>query len=316
MAIFGPHAIELGNVDLTQCTDVQLNPGLTQAVVRAGGQVNPTFIATSRAAPVISFTTTEIKRVLDKMATPWNGLAVDSEVGDDPINVYFQKHTEFGTRYTDSTFVKIAITDCIVVPRTLTAADGQPATIACDIVPAKLLGINAVLVTSGQSSPGITMAVNQVWTAGPIKINTASLAGTDFMNVQNITLDFGIQLNQIFGEGAIYAHFVGIQTREPRITVQLTDETALLQLLSTGEVTGVEQGATDSTVYLRKMEANAGMIADNVAEHISFTIDDGKIYPESFGASGPTPVQTGIVLHPAYDGSAPIIAVDTATTVT
>lgn len=315
MAIFGLHAVDLSGVDLTQVTDARLNPGLAATIINAVGQIDPAFVAIARAAPVISFQTTELKRVFDKLASPWSGLRVNSVLADDPVIVYFQKHTAYATR-TLSNFVKITITDCIVVPRTLTAADGQPASVTLEVVPAKALGANAVTVTAGVADPSITMTVDQVWTVGPIKINTASRAATDFMNVQQTTVDFGIQLTQVFGEGAVYAHFVGIQSRQPRIAVQLMDETSLVELLSTGEITGKAQNASDSTAYLRKMDANGGMVADNVAEHISFAMDDGIIYPESFGAAGATPVQTGIVLQPVYDDANPVIAVDTATTVT
>lgn len=313
MAIYGIHAVEMGDVDLTQVTDCRISAGLAELVLRAGGQIDPTFVAIGKASPLLTVTTTELKRVLDKMATPWYGLGFTSS--DDPVIAYFQKHLAAGVRSTISDFISVTITDGLLVPRTMAWQDGQPATIAFDVFPAKSDGSNVVTVATGVANPSITMTTDQIWTAGPLKVNTATLSTTKFLAVQSGNLDFGIEVERIGGDGHIYDQFVSILSRQPVLTAQLTDETSLTELCTGGEMIGKAQTVNDSKVFLRKMLANGTRVAAETAEHIFIAMDDGIIVPDNAAATAVAALSTGIRLLPAYDGSNPLLNFSTTTAI-
>ena len=310
MGVYGLHAVNLAGTILTQATQVSISPGLAHMISAAAGQVDPTFVAVSKAAPAIAVTTTELKRVLDKMTIPVNGLAVTNAGA--PVILWFQLHSEYSTRSTDSDFLTVTITDGLVWPTTMSAQDGQEAVISFNMTPGISTGVNVVTIQTGVGNPAIDMIVDQQWTAGPLKVNSASLDPAKFNLLQNFSLDFGIEVETISGDGAVYAKFVSIRSRRPTLTAQLTDHTAFTQLVTDGAPIGVPQDGNSSTVFLRKMLKNAARVAAETAEHIAIIMDDGRIVPQSFDGSGPAAMNAGIQLLPAFDNEDPIIAIDTA----
>lgn len=314
MAIHGIHAILLDDVNLTQCTQVSISPGIADLIVAAGGQVDPTFVAVSKASPGITFTTTEIKRVLDKLdetGVPMDGLSIVAGT-DAPVIVYFQLHPQYGTRSTDNDFISVTITDCLVTPQALDVQDGQAAAISLNITPAISTGVNVVTVATGVNNPAITMTVDQQYTAGPIKINTASIDVANFNNVQSGSMGFGIDVATISGDGVIYSKIAYIRSRNPTITAQLTDATAFTELLDSGEMIGVPQGANDSTLFLRKIDDDGTRVADNIAEHIAIIVDGGRITTSTFAATGQEAASSGIRILPRFAGTNPIVVFNTA----
>ncbi len=98
-------------------------------------------------------------------------------------------------------------------------------------------------------------------------------------------------------------------TRQPRITIEVPD----MDLAADLGIEGTAQGATDSVIYLRKVDENGARVADDsgTGEHISFTIDAGHIGVKEGSANPNEPATLTLELTPTYDGTNEIFVIDT-----
>jgi hypothetical protein len=112
---------------------------------------------------------------------------------------------------------------------------------------------------------------------------------------------------KISADGHPWAMFIAIAERRPMIRIQTSEVLAL----NTFGLTGAAQGANDSVVYLRKIEEGGTRVADDTAEHISFTIDEGHIITGPIHGSQGQNLGTEVVITPTYDGTHDVIAIST-----
>ena len=280
---------------LDQVSDWNFGAGLRHALLSGDGSVDPTFVTVGVQEPSISFTTTAIATAL--AACGLDGLAIASA---NALVAWLQKCTEGGTRTAGANHIKAVMNKGILVPRSINA-NQEGATISFDAV-ATYDGTNAPFVLTGSQSLTGTAAVSEAFVAGPCVIN-----GTTINGVVNITIDFGLQVRAIAGDGHPWPTYCTIIGRQPRITITTPDVT----VLTTFGLNGVAQSATDSVIYLRKCDEGGTRVADVTAEHISFSIDQGHIFTNSIRAPQGSEAMAELVIVPTYDGSNAIIAIDT-----
>ena len=286
---------------IDQISDFSVDTAVQEALLTADGQVDPTFVAVGTQQPRLSFTTSALHVVLNKCGI--GGLKITADADEDGLEAWFQKLDEGGTRAAGASHIKLTIKEGQVLPRTIDAGLTPPATLTLDAI-ATYDGTNApILIADSQNLEG-SPTVDEVFVAGQVDINGTTLEG-----VQNITIDFGLAELVLTADGQVWPTFSAIGTRAPSITITTTDVVSLV----TFGLTGAAQGATDSLIYLRKVDQGGTRVADNVAEHISFSIDEGRI--EVSNTSGDLPVLSTVKITPTFDGSAAIMVIDTATTI-
>lgn len=302
------YAVQIQTVEsvdalIDQISNFSLDLGIEDFLVGADGSVDPTFLAVGSQAPVIAFTTSALKTALDVAAI--GGLKISSDVDDDGVECWFQKATEGGVRAAGSNHIKMTVNEGMLIPKTLNAPHNEVATLEYDLV-ISYDGTNDPIVIAGSQALEGTASVGEIWTAGQVDINGSTLEG-----IQDITIDFGLEPWVVGADGTVWPTFVAIQNREPSITLTTTEVAAL----STFGITGAPQGATDSLVYLRKVSEGATRVADNVAEHIKFGVDEGMIRVlNTDGAHNEMQLAT-VEIKPTFDGSNAIIALDTASVI-
>ena len=284
--------------NIYQIGDQSYNANLEQLIQGGDGQVDSTFVAVGGQAPTMSFTTTDIKKVLDN--TGISGLAIAPSVGTG-VSAWLQKIAEGGTRTGGSNNIKLLMAKGMIVPRTLTAGHNVPATIGVDLIASYNLTALPFVISGSAAITG-TPTTADLWTCGKCVIN-----GTVINGVQSITIDFGLQIIQQGSDGIVYPTFVAVQSRQPMITIECVDATAL----TTFGLSGVAQSATDSVIYLRKIDEGGTRVADATETHISFTIDEGHVFVESISGGHNDPASVSITLTPTWDGSNDIIVIDT-----
>ena len=292
---FTLYAATINGTLIDQVRTFSLTPGLEPFVLAADGGVDPTFAAAGTVQPRVTFGTTAIATALGSIGI--SGLAISSSA-----TFFFQKYASGGTRATGTSHVKMAATQGMVLPRTLTAATDTPAEISYETI-CLADGANApVLITTGQALTG-SPTVGELFVAGPVSIN-----GTDLDAVRNINIDFGLQELVLGGDGETYPTFAAIQTRMPKITIDILDA----DYMATLGVAGLAQNITDSEVYLRKVAKGGTRVADATLEHVKFTVDDGRmtIFEGSADEAGEAVIQVEIT--PVFDGTNDIMAIDTA----
>jgi hypothetical protein len=287
------------DVLLDQVQNVEISTGIAQAILASDGQVDPTYVSVLSQAPSLSFESTAAATILGSCGI--SGMIIDADVTYPGLIAWFQKMAEGGVRAAGSSHLKLTMKEGLLVPRTIQASQGGVATISLEAALTYDGTNDPIIIADSQALAG-TPATAEAFTIGPASINGATLEG-----IQSLTIDPGISLTVLSGDGQVWPTYAAIQARQPSIRLTSTDVSAL----STFGLSGAAQGASDSVVWLRKMSEGAGRVADNVAEHIGFTIDEGMITVQSASASQGGPAMAEVLITPTYDGTAAIIVVDT-----
>lgn len=303
MALHGPYAVQAGATLIDGIQSLGINTGTE--LIRGGGdgQVTHQMLTIGNQRPGMTFSTVKLAVALAAIGIDGFKIAAGSV-----FTAWLQAYAEGGKRTAGATHEKFIVNEGIIVPRTLTASHNGAGSIDYELI-ATYDGANEpILPTSNQALAG-TPANDALHGAGPVKIN-----GTLIPNIQEITIDFGIELIVGGGDSGVWPTFVAIDGQVPVITIRTTDVTQLQKL----GLTGAAQGVTDSVVFLRKFAADGARVPDVTAEHISFTIDQGIIHVSDMSASheGGSGAEATIVIAPSDDGISSIIAINTAVAIT
>lgn len=247
-----PGAVWIGALtDTTPAANVSFLDGFA-----SGSAVVPSFRGGQGATPDISFTTPQIKTVLDQCG--FTGLDCSASQCD----LYYRKAKLLDTREAigASEHLMLRAKRCLLYWTGIQAQQDQPATIACRIVPT-YDGTNAPLVGTGSQTIAANLLSEQHYTLGPVKLNGNWIDG-----VQGWNLDLGVQLNERRSDGLIYPTFVGVRQHNPVLTVTTPDA----DFWASPGVAGA--AVTALLAYLRKKDDDAtGNLTDATASHIQFS---------------------------------------------
>jgi len=270
--------------------NLNLTPNLQQIISSGSGAVDPTFVSIGQMQPEITFDATAIKTALAGVGGI-SGAAMSSDT------FYFQRMLAGGKRGGASTNIKVVAVAGIIIPTQIRAAQSREATIGYRAVPVSSNGILApITMTTLQSLETGQDAANEIYTLGPVTVNGTALPGVDDM-----TLDFGINLEIIFADGGIYPTFVGIMNRAPFFTVKTFD----LDALASWDIDGIVQGATDSTIILQN-QVEGGVRG---AAPITFSVNAGMAHFENITGAHGQRIGGSARVTPTWDGTADIIAI-------
>ncbi len=297
--MLGPVVVAAGQIN--QIKSYAPDPGIETILECSDGQVDYNFAAVMMQSPRLDFSTTAIARGLAIAGI--SGYAVAAAA-----DFWFQRIAAGGTRSGGLTSYKVSGTKGLLVPTSIECEDSrQPAVLNFSLILISADGTAApIAITANQTMPAIT-AADQLFVNGPVSIN-----GTLVEGIKRTRIDFGIETIVEHGSGEGYPTFVGITRRRPTISFRTTDVTFL-----GSSAFFVAQGATDSAVYLRKVQKNGLRVADITAEHIKFSVDDGLISVRSVGGGGEgDPQMSEVTIEPTWDGVNDVVAVSTASAIT
>ena len=195
----------------------------------------------------------------------------------------------------------------IAVLRSIQAGLGDDvAVIQAEVIPT-FDGTNAIVVIQASQALTGVPTLDESFTVGKLDVN-----GTEIEGVQNIAVDFGITLFVMQGDGDSVPTLIAIDQIAPRATISITKAS----FLATLGISGVVQGVTDSFFYFRKKDQGGSEVANGVAEHIKFTMDEGMIMPGPSRVNQNGIVVLDVVLEPTFDGTAAPFVINTASTIT
>ena len=286
-----------GSTFISQITNSRTSPGIQEIVTHAAGAPQPMFAGNMKQQPVISFDSTQIKSLLDLTGS---GLAASSGNSD----LYYRLTTNRGDRVaaatTSHTRLRVAQA-CMLIER-ISARDGSEATASGMVYPV-FDGTNEPIVPAGSMALAGTPTSAEHFTVGPININGSAIAG-----VQDVTINLGINLTVLTGDGEMYPTFVGVGSYSPVIT-------ARVPTLSWTTL-GLNGISDDAVVFLRKVGALT-RAANNATTHISFTIASSKISIDDTAAGDNDPAYTTIRIVPiSSDGMTAPMVIDTTADIT
>ncbi len=292
------------NAVVLPITQASISPGLNLQLSGVNGTVNPTMVHISSARQSVQFTTTNIKAGLDLVVTPLTPLSITT------ADFYFQPVTALATRGATN-FLSFKATKGLLVPRPINATHPQAGTMAFEFFPISTDGAALPFTVSATTaSPSLSTVSGDLWTVGPVGINAVP-SSTLYTGVQSFVFDPGISLLQIGGDGEVFETFIAVNEVKPTFTIGFADSTVLTDIT----IMGTAQGATDSELYLRKIDPSGTRVAAITAQHISFVIDDGILTSPSISGSHGQGVQGQLLITPIFDGTAAQVVMNTATAI-
>jgi len=268
------------------------------------GQLDPTFAALLDALPVVTFATYDVGALL---ALNSNKFLIEGVSMSQAFNAYFRNQTADGT--VASTGDKYSLTNGIVIPTRLAAGHKAIAVMECVAIGRSGDKTTAALSrTADQNVPSVTTGSRYL--AGKCEAN-----GTQVNEIQMIEVMPNIQLRgPLGGDGQPYADHVGIDGRQPTISIVSQD----LDAAATLDVsTGLRQTATDSEVYFRKIDGSGTRVAAGTAEHIKLTIpgNDSPMWIEELATAQGQVVGVSINYAPIWDTSNQIVSISAASAI-
>lgn len=293
-----------GAFNLDGIESFSVDPGLQEVLLTAGGYVDPSYVATMANAPMFTATVSDLATLLGTAAL--SGMQIPQSTTITTTDVYFTKVAEGGTRAGATSHLKVTINEGLMLCQSISWSQGQHATAQVEIH-TTYDGTNAPLVYTASQSLPHTPVIGEAFTGGKITIN-----GTVLNGVTSCTINFGYQVIKESSGGELYPTFVAIGQRNPRIEITTKE----VPSLSTFGLNGTAQTASDSVIYLTKIDENGTRVADGTAEHISFTIDDGEIWCGAFGGGNNDSHEGRVIIQPTYDGTNAIMVISAATAIT
>lgn len=291
--------------DIVQIESSAIAPGVAGMLLAGAGQYRPTMTAVQQVIPVLSFTSSMLKTLIDLLGT--SGIHIGSGQTYTGLEIYIQAMEKGGKRRTGANHYKIAVTDGMVLPRTLSANQGGgPATMAVDVI-AFSDGANAPVTPSGSASLPVVAAASEMYVIGTVKANGSFIYGT-----QTQMLTFGLTEVTQVADGDVYPSWASVMGQQPVFDFT----TNKLSWLTTVGFGGIAISASNCYAFLRKCTGDGTRVANNVAEHISILFDKGRIEPVAATYTQDGAIAQGFRFVPVYaSGANDIIALSTVATI-
>jgi hypothetical protein len=284
--------VDLNSNPINGMSDQSLDSGADIQRPRVDGQQYPKIGFVNSIDSMVRLESFEIESLLTAIgADPLVGYPIDTA---DNVTLYCQLAESLGSRSATGA-LKAVVNRGIVVPMSLNVGVEQPGSIQFEVY-AISDGTNAPLVTTPNQSLVGTPAIDQVFWAGPVKLNNTLVEG-----IQSISITFGIAVRKEkdggTGAGAVYFTEAYIDVSQPIITVVSND----VDLFDTYKE-GVDI-ASSTLVQLAKGIKGGSRAAGTV--HPQITVAQGMICAKT---STGDPQQVSIEIHPTKDSSNSMLA--------
>jgi len=303
------HTAQAGTpVYIAGIQNVSLNSGL-QTLAQGGNEsIYNTHGALVSGAPAASLSTIDLKTFLDQCGV--TAMKIDNGLSGDGLILYCPKYAPGASREANdaSTHWSATLASGMLVPRTLSVSHQQTAAISADAI-ATFDGTTApvTFAETADLPAGIYPSVAAEWTLGKIMLNAVPLTG-----LQNVTIDFGIQLIVRGSDSSTFPLIVSVEKTQPVITVvgaHIGDTATLTEQ-------GVYYTAEQVVLYLKKKAEGGTFVVDGTAEHIKMTL--GKARADWVSIDGNPKTITMRLTSWYTAGVAPIspLAINTASAIT
>ncbi|MBL9125836.1 MAG: hypothetical protein JNG90_19500 [Planctomycetaceae bacterium] len=290
--------------DLTQLTEHSNNPSVEQMTAMSAGNPHPQFAAVQAVKPEVSFSTTQLKTLLDK--TGGTSGCATAALSSGNTDLYYRRVENLGLRTAVATTAhrRFRGTSAMLVINQLQAEHRGIATADAMIV-FQFDGTNPPLVPAGTLALVGTPLAAQQFTLGPVFLN-----GTQLPSVQRTQWQPNPQLFRDSAESEVYDSYIAADSVDSLFTFA-TLEVGVWDTLG---INGLALSGAGLEVYLRKKNANGIHVPNATAEHIKLTgaLGQAVLGPSTGGRKVAHELRVQVV-QPA-DGSSPLV-VSTASTI-
>lgn len=286
---------------LSQLDDAQASPKINELVAYAAGYPDPLFLAEEGSVVEQTFTTTQIKTILDLCGA--GGIA-DLSAGN--TDLFYKLGTNLGVRAADASTVhqRMRMTTGAMYWNDISVEHQKTARLGGRIVPI-FNGTNSPLIPAGGLALSGTPTSAELYTLGPLEINGSELPGVGRMRI-----GLELKLMELGAGGDLYTTFCAVELRAQYIEAESLE-------VGAWNTFGLDGLAVSSVVgYLRRKTADGGNVANGTASHISVTGSAGRCAIQNTRGGGNKPASTTlrISLRTTAAGTA-VFAINTATAI-
>ncbi len=295
----GPHGVVVNATTISGITQANVVLGTQLRDDATSGEVFNRFQAIQKQVPGATFTTYQIKTLLDVIGL--DGFNIGAVAG---LSIYGVSHELGATRKSGSVNAKYAIPDGILFAARLSAADGGDATVAAECAVLHDGSANDPVIPTFNNA-ALTLTDAERFTLGPV-----TLENVVFNQITGIDIDFGISVVRRPAGSEIHDTFASIETIRPVITIRGTLVTWFGDSFIPHE--GLAVSTANTTIYLKKRAEGGTYVANGTSEHIQFKATGLATIQQAFDDSG----EVIITMPCRYDGTNDPITVDTAIAIT
>lgn len=222
----------------------------------ADGLTDPGFAGILQSTQRLGIATYDLKQGI--AAAGWNGTAL-SGAG---LLSYVRPLTAGSVSASASSYL-LTIATGMLVPRSLSAAQGSPAMLELECIPYNTSG--TIPFTFATSSAAFnTPTQNQAYTLGPVLLNGSAIA-----DVESVQIDFGINEQILMSDGTTFVKSAAIESRMPVVTINTRSAALASQVLAGGFA------VTQLDIYFRRVTVGAGIAANASEVHALCSINVG-----------------------------------------
>lgn len=275
---FVVHAVVAPGFTLTQIESARPTVGSEILSGYAAGFHHPLFRTIASQKPAFEVQTSQLATLL--AAVPLVGL--DQSAGNTDLEI--RKATQYGTRTAIASLVheRLRLADCFAYWSRINARHREIATADLMLV-AGYDGTNEPIVPAGSVAATATSTAAEYFTCGPVSLN-----GSDVGGVQEVTIESGLQLLRLGGEGDVWDTFICVQQSDPVVTIRALRADALRVFA----LVGTE--LTAANFYLRRKTDNGGNVANATTSHIKLAATSGLITIDDERAGNNNPFEATI----------------------
>lgn len=259
-----PHAIIIpSGPEIVQLNSAEPNANLNELIAHASGDPIPSFTGIMDSAPGFSFGTSQIKDILDEVATD----AVIANYSGSNVDVEYREGVSGGTRaaIATTTHLRGRCANASLLFESLSAQQGQPAELRARLAFLSSDGLtNPITWTDGVAITA-TDKVQHQFTLGPLKLNGSFIGGG-----QGMEWDNRLTIDEAMADGEVFPTYHDVESYVTQI-VYRTRNTALLATYND------PVAITSCTAFLRKKAANGYLVANATEEHIGLTAATGFV---------------------------------------
>lgn len=270
------HVVVIGSTQINATKDIQINPGVNKLFEYGAGQPDPQFAGYDGEQPLLTFSTTAIKKLLTGL-NPTTPGATDFRALGGGVNAdfYFQQMAPGGTRLTDTTGKRIRVSAGIACLNRISGREAEVATGEGKIYAISTDGETSPLtITEDVALPSLG-ATNELYTIGPGRINDVDIGA-----VESLDYDPMIEVRMNRGDGQAYPTFAYLLRRgneQSGASLRLTTRHLGTLASSVTTISDITRGT------LRSLKQGGHREAESALKHIIISASAGGVLMENIG---------------------------------
>lgn len=300
---YRPASIEADSALLAGISSFDLSTNTQTRSESSDGEARARMTNVFAQDPTATFQSTDIVSALG--ITSQLGVSISAMTAG--LKFYLAKMVDEATADPGSVHRMFTIVQGILVPKSLSGSGDGDVTLDGEAT-ATWDGTNDPIQISDTAALPVISAA-----AARFGLGSATIGSVSIGQVNQLSIDFGIELEVLRDGANIWPEMVIIKSIKPVLSLTGTK----ISNFAAGGIPLLGKAGThaNTTFWLRKRESGATFLADATAEHVKFTAA-GLAYVETVGGSHDQPAELSIKMPLDFDGTNEPLTVNTATAIT